>query len=193
VEHDEKAGHDNIVAEARTTIAPLVALIEYGHGSPVKVAAVDTHTIEPVSPLEIALGFSTSAAVTRSVSMPKKETVANLSEVARRQLEWYSHAESSMSITERIKNHYLILELERRITAGTPTPYQPPPEATYLRHSVSHAELDDPKVQAYLQQHIGATHIDSKNEKHIEFLKNKLPVIQREAQKIVEAKVPRWW
>jgi len=193
IEHDDDAGHDDIVAEARITIAPLIALIEYGHGSSVNIAAVHTHTIEPESSLQIALGYGTSATVTRSVSMPKKEIVANLSDVARRQLEWYSHAESSTSITERIKDYYLILELESRLTAGTPTPYQSPPETIYLRDSVSHAELDNPKVQTYLQQHISATRIDRKNEKHIEFLKNKIPVLQREAQKIVEAKVPRWW
>ena len=32
-----------------------------------------------------------------------------------------------------------------------------------------------------------------KNETHVRFLEGRLAVLQQEAQRIVEAKVPRWW
>jgi hypothetical protein len=194
VEHEVEAGRDEVVSKARSAAIPLLTLIEYSCGIPVNIGGIHTHAIEPVSEASSGLGFiKIEAALARHAPMPPAEILANLTEVTRLQMDWYLLGHSSPSVIERIQSFYKVLEQEQRITAGGTSPYIPPAEATYLRHAVSHPELDDPKVVRYLQASIGSPKIDPKNESHIRFLEGQLRLLQSEAQRILDAKVPKWW
>jgi hypothetical protein len=194
VEHEVGDGHDEIVSKARSVVIPLLTLIEYGYGLPVNIGGVQTHTIEPASEVSVGLGFiKVGMALARRVPMPPAEILANLTEVTRLQMDWYLLGQNSPSVTERIQNFYKVLEQEKRLTAKGISPYLPPAEATYLRHAVSHPELNDPKVVSYLHGNVGSSKIDPKNELHIRFLERKLPLLQLEAQRVLDAKVPKWW
>jgi hypothetical protein len=193
VEHASGVGHSEIVSKARSAVVPLLTLIEYGYGLPVSIAAVHTHEIEPDSEVSIGLGYvKVGMALVRQVPMPPAVILSNLTEATRLQIDWFVIGQNSTSVIDRIKNLYKVLEQEKRLTADS-TRYAPPTEATYLRHAVSHPHLDNPKVADYLQQNIGSSEIDPKNESHIRFLEGKVPLLQSEAQDVLARKVPKWW
>ena len=129
----------------------------------------------------------------RQAPMPPAEILANLTEVTRLQLDWYLLGHSSPSVIERIQSFYKVLEQEQRITASGNSPYIPPAEATYLRHAISHPELDDQKVVRYLRANISSPKIDPKNESHVRFLEGQLRLLRSQARLILDAKVPKWW
>lgn len=194
VEHGIGAEHGEIIIEARSAISSLLTLIEYGYGQPVTLGQVQTRTIEPASEVSIGLGFvKVNAALARRVPMPPAETVANLNEATRLQLGWYLLGQNSSSVFERIKNYYKVLEHEKRLTEKNVSPYLPSDEMKYLRDAVSHPELHNPCLLKYLGSQINSAHIDPHNDGHIRFLEQKVPLLQSEAQRILEAKLPTWW
>jgi hypothetical protein len=176
-----------------SAVVPLLTLIEYGYGLPVSIAVVHTHEIEPDSEVSIGLGYvRTGVALARQVPMPPATILSKLTEATHLQMDWFVIGQNSTSVIDRIKNLYKVLEQEKRLTADS-TPYVLPAEATYLRHAVSHPQLDNPKVLDYLQQNIDSSEIDPKNESHIRFLEGTLPLLQSEALNVLAGKVPNWW
>lgn len=194
VEHDIGAGRDEIMFKARAAITSLLTLIEFGYGLPVNLGQVQTRAIEPASEGSIGLGFvKVEVALARRVPMPPAETVADLSDATRLQLGWYLLGQNSPTVFERIKNYYKVLEQEKRLSVKNVFLYQPPDEMEYLRDVVSHPEFGNPDILDYLRKHIGSSHIDPQNEEHIRFLERKMPLLQLEAQRILETKLPKWW
>jgi len=194
VEHHVTAGHDEIVSEARARLVPLMTLIEYGSGVPVTLGEVHTRAVEPASPVAIGLGFiKVDATIFRKIPMPPVQIVESLMEASRKQVYWLLLAQKTQSPIDRIQYLYMVLEQEEKLTAQTPQPYSPSREARYLRNAVSHPEIDDPRITKYLQQEIQATRVDPSNESHIRFLEKKVPLLLKDAQAIVAAKIPEWW
>jgi hypothetical protein len=194
VEHDVGTGRDEIASKSRAAITSLLILIQYGFGLPVNLGPIQTRVIEPASEVSIGLGFvKVEVALARRVPMPPAETVANLSDATRLQLGWYLLGQNSPTVFERIKNYYKVLEQEKRLTEKNVSPYIPPDEMKYLRDAVSHPELRNPGLLKYLGNQINSTHIDPQNEEHIRFLEQKMPLLQSEAQRILEAKLSKWW
>jgi hypothetical protein len=191
-EHDVAAGHDGIISKAWSAIASLLTLIEFGHGLPVNIGEVHTHAIEPASEVSMGLGFvKVGATLPREVPMPPAQLVATLSEKTRLQLNWYLLGRNSPSVIEQIKDYYKVLEQQKQMTAKSAPRYPPPEEARLLRNAVSHPEPESAK--SYLRKNIGSSRIDPKNEAHIRFLESKVSLLQSEAQRVLDGKVPKWW
>jgi hypothetical protein len=123
--------------------------------------------------------------------MPPATLVATLSEATRQQLNWFLLGQNSVSVIERIKDYYKVLEQQERVTAKNASQYRPPKEAKLLRNAVTHPEPKSAK--SYLLKSIGSSRIDPKNEAHIRFLEGKVSLLQSEAQRILDGKVPKWW
>lgn len=194
VEHEITAGHSDIVAEARDRMVELLTLIEYSTGVAPNIGEVQTHTIDPESEVSIGLGFVKLAATTvRQVPMPPSDAVENLSGGTRMLIGWYLQGQKSESVIDRIKYFYMVLDGEEKRTANKSSPYKPPEECKLLRDAVSHSKPGNPDVARYLQNEIQFTVIDPTNVSHIHFLERKVPLIQREAQHILNWKVPLWW
>lgn len=125
--------------------------------------------------------------------MPPADTVENLSGSTRALIGWYVRGQKSESVIDRIKYFYMVLDGEAKRTSQKSHPYHPPQECKLLRDAVSHTKAGNPNVVSYLKQEIQSKVIDPTNESHIEFLEQKVPLIQQEAQRILNSKVPQWW
>jgi len=106
---------------------------------------------------------------------------------------WYVRGQKSESVIDRIKYFYMVLDTEAKRTSQKTHPYNPPQECKLLRDAVSHTRAGNPNVVSYLKQEIQSTVIDPTNESHIQFLERKAPLIQHEAQRILNLKLPQWW
>ncbi len=194
VEHDITAGDSDIVAEARHRMADLVTLIEYSSGVCLNFDEEQVHPIDPESEVSLSLRFIKMAAtIVRQVPMPPAEIVENLSRSTRMLMGWYLRGEKSESVIDRIKYFYMVLDREQKRNSQKQKPYKPPQECKLLRDAVSHARSGNPDVVSYLKNEIHFTVIDPTNESHIRFLERKVPLIQQEAQRILNSKVPQWW
>jgi hypothetical protein len=194
VEHDATAGHDEIVSLARDRVAALVTLIEYSTGVAPNINEVQTHTIDPESEVSVGLGFiKLAATLVRQVPMPPAETVKRLSGRTRMLMGWYLRGQKSESVIDRIKYFYMVLDGEEKKTANKSSPYKPPHECKLVRDAVSHAKTGSPEVISYLKREIQYTVIDPTKESHMQFLRTKASLIQQEAERILNAKVTRWW
>jgi hypothetical protein len=194
VEHDITAGHSDIVSEARGRMMALLTLIEYSSGVTPDIGQVQTHTVDPDSEVSIGLGFiKLAATLVRQVPMPPAEIVENLSGSTRMLIGWYVRGQKSESVIDRIKYFYMVLDGEVKRTSQKSHPYSPLQECKYLRDAISHPKVGNPDLVNYLKQEIQSTTIDPTNESHLRFLERKVPVIQREAQRILNLKVPQWW
>jgi len=194
VEHDITAGHSNIVSEARGRMTTLLTLIEYSSGVIPDIGQVQTHTVDPDSEISLGLGYiKLAATLVRQVPMPPADMVENLSGGTRVLIGWYVRGQKSESVIDRIKYFYMVLDAEAKRTSQKSHPYNPPQECKLLRDAVSHTRAGNPNVVGYLKQEIQSTIIDPTNESHIQFLERKVPLIQHEAQRILNLKVPQWW
>jgi hypothetical protein len=194
VEHDLTAGHDDIVSDARDRVVDLLTLIEYSTGVAPNISEVQTRTTDPESEVSLGLGFIRLAAtIVRQVPMPPAELVENLSGGTRMLIGWYIRGQKSESVIDRIKYFYMVLDGEQKRTSQKSLPYKPPQEYKLVRDAVSHTKAGNPDVIAYLKREIQFTVIDPTNESHMQFLEKKVRLIQQEAQRILNSKVPKWW
>ena len=106
---------------------------------------------------------------------------------------WYLRGRNSESVIDRIKYFFMVLDEEEKRTANKSSPYKPPQECKLLRDAVSHTRAGNPAVTSYLKQEIQFTVIAPANESHMQFLRKKAPLMQQEAQRILDSKVPSWW
>jgi hypothetical protein len=194
VKHEATAGHSEIVSEARDRMADLLALIEYSTGMAPDISEIQTHAIDPDSEVSLGLGFvKLAATIVRQAPMPPADIVENLSGGTRMLIGWYVRGQKSESVIDRIKYFYMVLDGEEKRTSQKSHSYKPPQECKLVRDAVSHTKAGNPTVISYLIQEIQFTVIDPTNESHIQFLEKKVPLIQEEAQRILNSKVPPWW
>jgi hypothetical protein len=192
--HDRNARREQVVGLAQDKVMRLLALIQYGSGRTIEIASDETHAISPRSPIAIELGYiKLAATLSRSIPLPPISLVKRVSPEVTQQLGWYNSAQNSSWIIEKIRNYFEVLELERYMPPVSSKPYEPPPEAKWLRDAVSHPRLNNPKARNYLQGHLGTDHIDPNNERHLRFLESKVQLIQTEAQRVLSSRVPKWW
>jgi hypothetical protein len=194
VEHEVTQGHDEIIAEARARLIPLLTLIEYSCGVPANLNGVQTQAVEPTSGVSIGLAYvKLDGTLFRSVPMPPVEIVENLAESTRLQMMWYALGHKSTWAFERIKYFYMVLEKEEKLTKLDALPYRAPQAAKYLRDAVSHPEIRSQQIIEYLEREIHATQIDLSKESHVRFLERNVSLLQSEAERILNSKVPQWW
>jgi hypothetical protein len=194
VEHEATAGHSEIVSVARDRVADLLTLIEYSTGVAPNIREVQTHPIDPDSEVSLGVGFvKVVATMVRQVPMPPADIVENLNGGTRRLIGWYVLGQKSESVIDRIKYFYMVLDEEEKRTSQKSQPYKPPQECKLVRDAVSHTRAENPAVISYLKQEIQFTVIDPTNESHMQFLEKKAPLIEQEAQRILNTKVPPWW
>jgi hypothetical protein len=116
--------------------------------------------------------------------MPSEELVHRLDADPRlrRQAEALNAARVASDVVSQIRWSYMVLEQEKDRDQG----YAPPDDYRYLRHAVSHPELNDAKGKAYFQSVLRVDFPDLKNPMHGNFLKSKARGLLQEAARIVE-------
>ncbi len=196
-EHEDKANRNEIVALARETIGPLLALVEFGKGVPLKLGMVHTPTVQSKSEdvATVTGSFGADSILFRHpIPLPPLKTVAELlaATETRLQLIWYNRAKESGWVVDKIRSYYAVLELEQETykRASQSPKWQ---EMKWVRDAVSHPRLGNQTIKNYLRKQIQADHIEPGNELHSQFLRQKLQVLEDEARNILEQKVPKWW
>jgi hypothetical protein len=187
VEHDDGKALSDIVQAARVLLQPLCTLISIGRGIEPILGATTVSPVTTDGP-SMHLAFADAHArvvlARRLKTLPPQSLLATLqrdSQLAR-QVDYLYSAEAAADIVSWIRYAYMVLEQEHWKRRG----YTPLADFRHTRNAVSHPELKDADLKAFLQAKIGVEQIDLHNLEHIRFLEDQCWRLLEEARRIVE-------
>jgi hypothetical protein len=193
VEHDDTATIAEISQAARGKLRNLITLIRLGLRRELVLGAMRFKSLSPDTPLKIvgAAYVTARAAVYRGLlSMPLASLVSALEHDSRlrRQLEYLDSASTTEDTITKIRYAYQVLELEK--LKGDR--YKPLADFSYVRHAVSHPELDNRKAKSFFQQRLGVDYPDLHNPKHMAFLAKQCKLLMEEAIRLCEEAIQKF-
>lgn len=184
VDHKDGAALAKIMQTARNALQPLCTLISIGRGIEPILGAT---TVSPVSTdgpsihLDFADARARAVLARRLKTLPPEKLLATLQVDQRlaRQVDYLYSAEVAADIVSRIRYAYMVLEREH-IKGGS----KPAEELRHTCNAVSHPELKDNDLKAFLRTRIGVEQLDLHKLEHRRFLEDQCWRLLEEARRI---------